>query len=107
MGVGLLARLIHSVAEQLPFATTNCFWTDSMTTLAWIKNYHPWKMFVRNRVNQIRKLTSVKYWQYCQGDVNPADLPTRKISGIDFINNKLWWEGPAFLKQEVFVNCAI
>ena len=34
------------------------------------------------------------------GDVNPADLPTRGISGIDLINNELWWEGPAFLKQE-------
>ena len=100
MGAGLLARLIHSVAKQSPFATTNCFWMDSMTTLAWIKNYRPWKMFVRNRVNQIRKLTSVECWQHCQGDVNPADLPTRGISGIDLINNKLWWEGPAFLKQE-------
>ena len=57
-------------------------------------------MFVRNRVNRIRKLTSVECWQYCQGDVNPADLPTRGISGIDLINNELWWEGPAFLKQE-------
>ena len=37
IGVGLLACLIHSVAKRLPFATTNCFWTDSMTTLAWIK----------------------------------------------------------------------
>ena len=51
-------------------------------------------------VNQIRELTSVECWQHCQGDVNPADLPTRGISGIDLINNKLWWEGPAFLKQE-------
>ena len=71
-----------------------------MTTLAWIKNYRPWKMFVRNRVNQIRKLTSVECWQHCQGDVNPADLPTRGISGIDLINDELWWEGPTFLKQE-------
>ena len=37
IGAGLLACLIHSVAKRLPFATTNCFWTDSMTTLAWIK----------------------------------------------------------------------
>ena len=71
-----------------------------MATLAWIKNYRPWKMFVRNQVNQIRKLTSVECWQHCLGDVNPADLPTRGISGVDFINDELWWEGPAFLKQE-------
>ena len=48
----------------------------------------------------ISKLTSVECWQHCQGDVNPAHLPTRGISGIDLINNELWWEGPAFLKQE-------
>ena len=71
-----------------------------MTTFAWIKNYRPWKMLVRNLVNQIRKLTSVECWQHCQGNVNPADLPTRGISGIDLISKELWWEGPAFLIQE-------
>ena len=55
---------------------------------------------MENVCQKIRKLTSVECWQHCQGDVNPADLPTRGISGIDLIKNKLWWEGPAFLKQE-------
>ena len=41
MGAGLLARLVKSVQSHLPFPTTNWFWSDSMTTLAWIRNYRP------------------------------------------------------------------
>ena len=54
MGAGLLARLVKSVQSHLPFPTTNWFWSGSMTTLAWIRNYRPRKLFIRNRVNQIR-----------------------------------------------------
>ena len=53
MGAGLLARLVKSTQSHLPFPTTNWFWSDFMTALAQIRNYWPWKLFIRNRVNQI------------------------------------------------------
>ena len=39
MGAGLLARLVKSIQSYLQFPTTNWFWSDSMTALAWIRNY--------------------------------------------------------------------
>ena len=64
-GAVLLSRLIDTIQMCLPFYTEKCYWTDSMTALAWISNYRHWKQFVRNRVNEIRKLTCVENWRHC------------------------------------------
>ena len=37
----------------------------------------------------------------CLGELNPADLPTRGVSGKHLVDNELWWEGPAFSKDEI------
>ena len=70
-----------------------------MTALAWISNYRHWKQFVRNCVNEIRKLACVENWRHCPGELNPADLPTRRVTGKDLVDNKLWFEGPEFLRD--------
>ena len=31
-------------------------------------------------------------------ELNPADLPTRGVTGKDLVDNKLWFEGPEFLR---------
>ena len=72
-----------------------------MTALAWITNYRPWKLYVRNRVETIRRLSEVNYWRHCPGEINPADLPTRGVSAKKLANNQLWWEGPEFLKEDL------
>ena len=96
MEAGILARLVKSIQSNLPFPTTNWFWSDSVTTLAWIRNYRPWKLFIRNRANQIRGLTNIENWRHCPGELNPADLPTRGISGKQLVDNELWWQDPVF-----------
>ena len=54
---------------------------------------------MQQRVREIRRLTPEERWRHCPGCENPADLPSRGLSAEDLINNKLWWEGPEFLKK--------
>ncbi|GFT02779.1 integrase_H2C2 domain-containing protein [Trichonephila clavipes] len=59
LGAAISARLSTTVLKEFP--TDNVyFWTDSTTVLAWLKIEEPWGVFVYNRVQEIRKLTSVK-----------------------------------------------
>ena len=50
-----------------------------------------------NRVKEIRRLSPKNHWRHCPGHLNPADLPSRGVSGDKLLNNTLWWEGPPFL----------
>ena len=97
----LLTQLVNSIRNHLPFLTTSCLWTDSMTALAWITTYRPWKLYIRNRVETIRRLSDVNSWRHCPGEINPADLPTRGVCAKELVNNQLWWEGPGFLKEDL------
>ena len=102
LGNLLLSRLITSVKNALK----NCvnfdkiyLWTDSKVTLSWIKAIgKEFKTFVENRLREIRNNTDVENWSYCSSEFNPADLITRVGITKNFIENKLWWEGPEFLK---------
>lgn len=73
------------------------YWVDSRTILCWIRNEKPWKQYVRNRVDEIRQLTSKRDWQHCPGNVNPADLPSRGMTGNEMVESSMWWNGPPFL----------
>ena len=72
-------------------------WTDSMTTLCWIKNERVWKQYVRHRVDEIRNLSSKNDWRHCPGKQNPADLLTRGLSAKELSTSVIWWNGPEFL----------
>ena len=65
----------------------------------WIKGINDeFKVFVENRVIEIRKNVAPKLWRYCNTKENPAGLITRDGSSI---NNNLWWHGPLFLTKDV------
>ena len=97
----LLTQLVNSIRNHLPFPTTSCLWTDSMTALVCITNYCPWKLYIQNRVETIRRLSDVNSWRHCPGEINPADLPTRGVSAKELVNNQLWWEGLGFLEEDL------
>ena len=75
------------------------YWVDSLATLCWIQNQKPWKQFVMDRVKAIRQLSNKGQWRFCPGALNPADLSTHGKYGKNLPSNKLWWEGPEFLKK--------
>ncbi|GFY02351.1 DUF5641 domain-containing protein [Trichonephila clavipes] len=58
-----------------------------------------WKVFVANRVKEIRSLTDKDSWRHCPGKDNPSDLLTRGISADSLINCEKWWKGPSFLQE--------
>ena len=83
----LLARLIISVVTALEhdmqLSSIACF-TDSKVALYWIRGVEKeWKLFVQNRVNEIRKMTLTECWHHCPGRENPADIPSRGIMPLE------------------------
>ena len=78
---------------------TSIFWTDSTSTLMYIRNENKrFKTFVANRVNAIRQLTMVKQWRYINTKQNPADCASRGLKASTLLNSPVWLNGPDFLK---------
>ena len=77
------------------FDDIRCY-TDSHIFLAWIKSLEKeFKIFIQNRVLEIRKCISPHKWFYCNSEVNPADLLTRTKLGS--LSNGMWFDGPEIL----------
>ena len=79
--------------------------TDSKVILYQIKGLTiEWKQFIQNRVEEIRRLLSIKCWQHCPEVSNPADIPSRGSQPSDLISNPLWCNGPEVVDcEEVLV----
>ena len=53
-------------------------WTDSKVTLSWIKAIDKeFKIFVENRLREIRNNIDIGNRSYCPTEYNPADLIAR------------------------------
>lgn len=75
-------------------------WTDSITAFYWILGEEKeWKLFVENRVQEIRKLVAPSIWAHCPGKDNPADISTRKYDASKLQENLVWWHGPQWLNE--------
>ncbi|XP_055938249.1 uncharacterized protein LOC129968417 [Argiope bruennichi] len=93
------ARLADAIKRDLHLEDIeSTFWSDSMDVLHWIKREGPWATFVANRVEEIRKLSSVENWRHVPGISNPADLPSRGCTVRTLIKSH-WWEGPDWIKR--------
>ncbi|GFU98713.1 integrase_H2C2 domain-containing protein [Trichonephila clavipes] len=102
MGALLAARLAKNASRVLSekISITNYFWTDLTIALSWIQGpSNRWKVFVANRVKEIRSLTDKDSWRHCPGKDNPSDLLTRCISADSLINCEKWWKGLSFLQE--------
>ncbi len=104
LGALILARLINTVLKALlPFcnAKISKCWSDSITTIFWIKgDQREWKLFVENRVQEIRQLVPKELWEHCPGKDNPADIPTRNNNPTTLNTNSRWFKGPEWLETE-------
>lgn len=89
--LGLLAALILSrlvdrarvaLLPMIKVDEVYC-WTDSMTTLHWIKGAgREYRQFVENRVREIRQIVPPESSNHCPGIENPADLPGIKAEAL-------------------------
>ena len=84
----ILARLVQRIREvlQLIAQIKEVFcWTNSMTTLHWIKGVDKeYKPFAQNRVKEIRQLIPSQSWNHFPGYQNPADCAEAlQFGGMD------------------------
>ena len=95
----LLTKLLQSVLKGTIFVSTaNIYcWSDSMIAFYWIKNNKEWKIWVKNRVDIIKKVVKPDNWHYISSSDNPADIATREYLPNLIVNNKLRWFGPEIL----------
>ena len=79
------------------------YYTDSRNALCWINTpAHSAKTYVYNRSAEIQRVSEPNQWAHVATDVNPADVATRIVSTEDLKENKIWFQGPPFLKNKNF-----
>ena len=91
-----LSKLMAYVKKALPdinITSTN-LWSDSMTTLFWLKSRGTWSKYVKNGVKAISDL-GMTNWRYVPTDQNPSDLGTRTVPPSKIGN--FWLRGPKWL----------
>ncbi|XP_039304360.1 uncharacterized protein LOC120357592 [Solenopsis invicta] len=97
----LLARFLKNIVSTLRLSSVPVYcWSDSMITLAWIKQ-HPntWKTFISNRVSEIQTSLPQAQWLFVGSKENPADCASRGISVQELKSHSLWWSGPQWLQS--------
>ncbi|XP_055622822.1 uncharacterized protein LOC129766324 [Toxorhynchites rutilus septentrionalis] len=99
----LAALLLHRLAIKVVTAmelehVPVVLWSDSQVVLAWFnKPLERLQIFVRNRISEIKSNDTVT-WKYVRSADNPADIVSRGMSSEALANNRLWWNGPSFLR---------
>ena len=97
LGVTIGVRLIKFLRQQTEMEEAT-LWSDSTTVLHWINELPTATRFVNNRLQEIRSMEGVSY-RYVPTKENPADLASRGCNPEELKNDKLWWDGPDWLKK--------
>ncbi|XP_050538460.1 uncharacterized protein LOC126903928 [Daktulosphaira vitifoliae] len=92
---------IHKLLSSHMNIDTLYAWSDSTVVLSWINLPQvSFKIFVSNRVKQIRDLLPNCEWRYVPTSINPADCASRGVLPSKLKSSVLYWNGPDFLKNE-------
>ena len=77
--------------------------TDSKITLHWIHAWDkPLKIWTRNRVNEILRLSTLETWYLVPGNEMPCDIGTRRTSTIEDVGNQSPWKvGLSWMCEEL------
>lgn len=100
-GAVLLSRLLKQIKEALRMPSSQIYaWTDSTIVLSWLfGDPARWNTFVRNRVVEVLDNIGNHNWFHVQSGDNPADVASRGKPLKELKNEKIWWSGPEWLKQ--------
>ncbi|GFY72175.1 integrase catalytic domain-containing protein [Trichonephila inaurata madagascariensis] len=89
MGALLSARLSSNILKALKLDIPCFFWTDSKITYFWVRGQpERFKPFIKNRIQEIQKLTSPSNWHHCTGIQNPADIVSRGVKISRLLNDQ-------------------
>ncbi|GFS40993.1 integrase catalytic domain-containing protein [Trichonephila inaurata madagascariensis] len=99
MGALLSARLSSNILKALKLDIPCFVLTDSKITYFWVRGQpERFKPFVKNRIQEIQKLTSPSNWHHCPGIQNPADIVSRGVKISRLLNDTSWLQGPEWLR---------
>ena len=92
----LYAALVNTHAGEIVRKSfqhsTSINFTDSQIALYWINKPNiQLKQWVRNRVNEIKRLTSSSQWFYVQSNDMIADIGTRRCTSINEVDQSSTW----------------
>ena len=95
----LSVKISRMIREEIDVHINDeIFWTDSQVVLGYINSdVQRFKIFVANRVQQIRDQTDKRQWHYVETTNNPADDASRGLESRHQENIKRWFKGPSFL----------
>ena len=93
------ARVSGLLRQELQYKDIQeTFWTDSEVVLGYIRNdARRFQVFVANRVQQIKSLTSPEQWRHVDTSSNPADDASRGVTASELLDRSRWIYGPQFL----------
>ena len=105
MAAVIATRIAIILEKELKYPMIeHVYWTDSKIVLGYIANEsRRFKIFVGNRVQQIRDVSEPAQWHYIQGEENPADLASRGMPSSKLVKADRWFTGPDFLRQKNLV----
>ena len=99
--VTVSVRVASVLKKELDYEELqDLYWTDSKVVLGFISNEsRRFHVYVANRVQFIRDLTSPEQWRYVESGSNPADEGSRGVNSKEFMRKSLWIRGPECLWQ--------
>ncbi|CAG2224942.1 unnamed protein product [Mytilus edulis] len=100
MAVLIGVRSLKFVKTELKLVIDKTFlWTDSQCVLKWLSTKKSLRVFVENRVQEIKSHKDISF-MYVSTKENPADVATRGTLVQKLRSDHLWWHGPSWLKQD-------
>ena len=99
-GAVLAVQAVDRITKEIDMVISETvFYTDSKVVLGYIgKESRRFHIYVANRVQTIRKISSPDQWRYVESSNNPADLATRGLHPKDLAEST-WLNGPEFLRN--------
>ena len=94
-------KLACLVKDEFGLHCQCTYWTDSSIVIKSIQaDSKRFPVFSRNRLAQIEKRSSIHEWRHLPSELNPADLISRGVRVSALLEDKMWFEGPNFLKLQ-------
>ena len=100
----LSVKMAGIIREELAIdRVSEYFWTDSQVVFGYIRNtQRRFKIFVANRVQQIREYSDITQWNYVSSKMNPVDHASRGLPGSNSKHLDLWFNDPQFWWKSEF-----
>lgn len=88
-----------TTALNIELKKENVFlFSDSQVVLCWLKEAEIYKrkVYIANRVIRMNHLIPAKFWHYIKSTDNPADVPSRGLTGNQLKTCEMYWQGPSW-----------